>query len=546
MAMADPVTFSVGDVGQYTGSAGTTPTMSGSVVEFTAAAQPDGSVEMFLSPDLQNTIKGVMDANCKTLDDNCFQSVRNSLINPNTELVSRQLSVFGAVAVGFAAILFPFFYKDTKLVPVPIVLHPSDMSAASAAATATELVAVPISGARVTITPTPNALMATTGTAVPAITAFPSAGGGHQKGDVVITLPGDLASRITDFLATVSDTCPAGQQFSSGKLRKRQANYGPAICASEALIQNAAPGGMFDELLVLQPQALPWTAADAVRAMNVAVGFAQAQAPDLRLTPARAGLVGVAAFAIAWDVYINNQKLSNSNTIPGNSLQGSTTIPTTTHTSSSSSTGCPTPSCVASCTKIGALAQCDTSCVTPTGTCSAARSTNTGAMTVTTTAIMPWIVVTNYLLAMGTMAPSPVSSALAQATQSCYPKNTTAPVGAINAPTQSNFARTFCTKFNRTFNSTTPAVLWNALSAAYKDQLSPYHYTVSWIPGCTTSVTQQSMSQPLGASDAAVNCVNLLTENFSRCTSNNGAGGTRDVGCLRYNFAQTLDQAQIS
>ena len=100
--------------------------------------------------------------------------------------------------------------------------------------------------------------------------------------------------------------------------------------------------------------------------------------------------------------------------------------------------------------------------------------------------------------------------------QSCYPKNTTAPVGAIDAPTQSNFARTFCTKFNRTFNSTTPAVLWNALSATYKDQLSPYHYTVSWIPGCKTSVTQQSTSQPLGASNAAVNCVNLLTENFSR------------------------------
>jgi hypothetical protein len=186
---------------------------------------------------------------------------------------------------------------------------------------------------------------------------------------------------------------------------------------------------------------------------------------------------------------------------------------------------------------------------------------------ITTTAMMPWTVTTNFLLAIGTMGPSPVSSALAQATQSCHPKNMTAPVGAIGAPTQSNFARTFCTKFDRTFNSTTPAVLWNALSATYKNQLSPYHYTVRWIPGCKTSVTEQSMSQPLGASNAAVNCVSLLTENFGRCkyrtvplchqmyffanvvvlgTNNNGAGGTRDVGCLRYNFAQTLDQTQLS
>jgi hypothetical protein len=137
--------------------------MSGSVVEFTAAAQPDGSVEMFLSPELRDTLKGVMEANCKTLDDKCFQSVRNSLINPNTELVSRQLPVYGAVAVGFAGLLFPFFYKDAKLVPVPIILRPSDISAASAAATATELVAVPTSGAHVTITPTQNTPIATTG-----------------------------------------------------------------------------------------------------------------------------------------------------------------------------------------------------------------------------------------------------------------------------------------------------------------------------------------------------------------------------------------------
>ena len=38
----------------------------------------------------------------------------------------------------------------------------------------------------------------------------------------------------------------------------------------------------------------------------------------------------------------------------------------------------------------------------------------------------------------------------------------------------------------------------------------------------------------------------FVTNDVILGTSNNGAGGTRDVGCLWYNFAQTLDQAQLS
>lgn len=40
--------------------------------------------------------------------------------------------------------------------------------------------------------------------------------------------------------------------------------------------------------------------------------------------------------------------------------------------------------------------------------------------------------------------------------------------------------------------------------------------------------------------------VDLLFANFEVMLGNNGgAGGTRDVGCLRYNFAATLGKNQV-
>ena len=40
--------------------------------------------------------------------------------------------------------------------------------------------------------------------------------------------------------------------------------------------------------------------------------------------------------------------------------------------------------------------------------------------------------------------------------------------------------------------------------------------------------------------------VDLLFANVEVMLGNNGgAGGTRDVGCLRYNFAATLDTNQV-
>ena len=133
--------------------------MTGAVVVFTAAVQADQGVNVFLSPDLQNSIKGIMDANCQELNGPCFQSVRDGLINPSTELVARQLetaALVGAAVMAFVSLLFPFYYQESRPIPNPIKLDPVHISAASAAAIATETVVVPTSGPPVTMMPKPT------------------------------------------------------------------------------------------------------------------------------------------------------------------------------------------------------------------------------------------------------------------------------------------------------------------------------------------------------------------------------------------------------
>lgn len=226
----------------------------------------------------------------------------------------------------------------------------------------------------------------------PFISTITDAISSYNDGDLIITLPHLLASRMDELIAITSNTCPEGDRFTTQKLRKRLDNYGAVICAAETLVINAAPGGPFPELLLLQPQPFPWTAADAVRAMNVVIAFARTQAPDLALTTDQAAAVGVAAFAIAWEIFINGNRLSDINVIPADSLEETTTTTTT-------EAPCPTEYCNAACTMIGAIAECRTTCVTPTATRCSASST---PIQLTTTATIPWTVSVNDLEASPT------------------------------------------------------------------------------------------------------------------------------------------------
>ena len=129
------------------------------MIEFDGDGQVDNGLDVFLSTDLQNDINTALDSNCGQLNDQCFQSMRDSLMNDDTELYSRQdpaILTVDALVVGFASLLFPFYYQNKEPISVPIQLDPCHVSAASALATASAIVIVPESGALITITPRPN------------------------------------------------------------------------------------------------------------------------------------------------------------------------------------------------------------------------------------------------------------------------------------------------------------------------------------------------------------------------------------------------------
>ena len=113
--------------------------------------------------------------------------------------------------------------------------------------------------------------------------------------------------------------------------------------------------------------------------------------------------------------------------------------------------------------------------------------------------------------------PTPTPSPPVLQAQQCHGRDDFGRHSDIAAVAQSSFANIFCSTYDRTFTSGTAAVKANGVSIMYNNGISPYHYTVSWIDGCMTTATQQSMKQPLGPGTPTVNCVSLLTEDFLNC-----------------------------
>ena len=117
---------------------------------------PEHGIDVFVSPDLQGKIKDAMNSNCQEINDKCYKSVRDLLVNPNTELEARQIAG-GALVVGILALLYPWWYKEEKPVPVPIHIPPAQISQASTAVSATVIVVATGSGTpTITITPEPE------------------------------------------------------------------------------------------------------------------------------------------------------------------------------------------------------------------------------------------------------------------------------------------------------------------------------------------------------------------------------------------------------
>ncbi|KAK2061224.1 hypothetical protein LY76DRAFT_624686 [Colletotrichum caudatum] len=62
-----------------------------------------------------------------------------------------------------------------------------------------------------------------------------------------------------------------------------------------------------------------------------------------------------------------------------------------------------------------------------------------------------------------------------------------------------------------------------------------HHYKVEWAAGCQTEVEDQAIRRPLGHVSAALNCHDLMRDNYLMC-DNGGVGGKVQVGCLIYTY----------
>lgn len=134
--------------------------MTGSRVLFTDSASPAGGVDVVLSQDLQANLKTVLDSNCKTIDSDCIYNIRSFLVNPRTELESRQAVAFmygvGAL-IGLISLTIPLWEERNHGVPVALHIPQAQIDPAASAASAATMAAVSDSGAPfVTITPRPN------------------------------------------------------------------------------------------------------------------------------------------------------------------------------------------------------------------------------------------------------------------------------------------------------------------------------------------------------------------------------------------------------
>lgn len=188
-------------------------------------------------------------------------------------------------------------------------------------------------------------------------------------------MPEDMAKRMGEMIRrTGNDHCPAAALFQHPELHRRIADLGAVVCAAESILVNAAPGYAFADYLVVHPPALPWTAADAVRAMNTVMEMARGMAPILQLDAETAASVGVGAFAVAYQVLVLGTPLGKSNVIPASALSGSTGSELCSTTKADE--------CFVNCRFIGALEKCQTTCTEVTS-CGA-----TSKLTTTTT--VPW------------------------------------------------------------------------------------------------------------------------------------------------------------
>ena len=99
------------------------------MIEVSALGNPtEHGILLYLSPDMQTSLKSTMDSSCDTqIDSGCYTAVMNVLEDANNvieshnankrKLQERNGGLLGAGAMLIAGLLFPLIYKGDHVVP---------------------------------------------------------------------------------------------------------------------------------------------------------------------------------------------------------------------------------------------------------------------------------------------------------------------------------------------------------------------------------------------------------------------------------------------
>ena len=158
-----------------------------------------------------------------------------------------------------------------------------------------------------------------------------AASGSLQTGDVVVTLPKDLAQRLNDFTSQWSG-CTG-----FGKMKRGSYDAACLQANAETLITNAMPGRLFDNFFFMEAAVLRignLAAADYVNAMNNAINFAITLAGQLRVDRPSAARMGAFCFALVFVKFVKRLIFSEEVILQAKEVAAITTVPTKTSSAS--------------------------------------------------------------------------------------------------------------------------------------------------------------------------------------------------------------------
>lgn len=143
--------------------------------------------------------------------------------------------------------------------------------------------------------------------------------------------------------------CSEGDDFDQkhhNSKKRAQGTFGKAICASIAVAGNAAPGGPFNDLLLLGPNSLPFGFADlhsaAAQASQIVISAVRALTELVSLGPEIAEQLALYIFALSLDHIYDGLPLGEENRIHASMVTTMTRTATATATTTTA-TGCPDP-----------------------------------------------------------------------------------------------------------------------------------------------------------------------------------------------------------